>query len=158
MRACINAQHEEHKRKLEEKTDTCPFVSAELGTTDAGQRRHHRPLWPVMASPSPYSQTLYPCSTTHRIAMDTTNGDATIRARKIPFVTNSESGQANTIMAMALEATTRPHVEVHIASFPVLKRRVEREDQLLPTGWEGYGRSSGGAGVPHGDYPTSSSD
>ena len=58
--------------------------------------------------------------------MDTTNGDATIRAKKILFVTNSESGQANTIMAMAAEATTRPHVEAHIASFPALKRRVER--------------------------------
>ena len=58
--------------------------------------------------------------------MDTTNGDATTRAKKILFVTNSESGQANTILAMALEATTRPHVEVHIASFQALKRRVEK--------------------------------
>ena len=58
--------------------------------------------------------------------MDTTNDDATIQTRKILFVTNSESGQANTILAMALEATTRPHVEVHLASFPALKQRVER--------------------------------
>ena len=58
--------------------------------------------------------------------MDATNDDATIQARKILFVTNSESGQANTILAMALEATIRPHVEVHLASFPALKRRVER--------------------------------
>jgi len=57
--------------------------------------------------------------------MDTTNSDTTVQARKILFVTNSESGQANTILAMALEATTRPHLEVHIASFPVLKRRIE---------------------------------
>ena len=57
--------------------------------------------------------------------MDTTNGDATIQT-KILFVTNSESGQANTILAMALEVTTRPHVQVHVASFPVLKQRVER--------------------------------
>ena len=58
--------------------------------------------------------------------MDTTNDDATIQTRKILFVTNSESGQANIILAMALEATTRPRVEVHLASFPVLKQRVER--------------------------------
>ena len=58
--------------------------------------------------------------------MDTTNDDASIQTRKILFVTNSESGQANTILAMALEATTRPHVEVHVASFLALKRRVER--------------------------------
>jgi len=58
--------------------------------------------------------------------MDTKNGDAGIQTRKILFVSNSESGQANAILAMALEATTRPHVEVHIASFPALKRRVQR--------------------------------
>ena len=58
--------------------------------------------------------------------MDATNNDATIQARKILFMTNSESGQANTILAMALEATIRPHIEVHVASFPELKRRVER--------------------------------
>ena len=58
--------------------------------------------------------------------MDTTNDDSTTQTRKILFLTNSESGQANTILAMALEATTRPHVEVHLASFPDLKQRVER--------------------------------
>ena len=58
--------------------------------------------------------------------MGATNDDAMIQTRKILFVTNSESGQANTILAMALEATTRPHVEAHLASFPVLKQRVER--------------------------------
>ena len=57
--------------------------------------------------------------------MGTTKNDATIQTRKILFVTNSEIGQANTILAMALEATTRPHLEAHLASFPVLKRRVE---------------------------------
>ena len=48
----------------------------------------------------------------------------------ILFVTNAESGQANTVLALALEVSTRPHVQVHIASFPVLKSRVER---LNPT-------------------------
>lgn len=58
--------------------------------------------------------------------MDTINHDGTIQTRKILFVTNSESGQANTILAMAIEATTRLHVQVHVASFPTLMRRVER--------------------------------
>jgi len=58
--------------------------------------------------------------------MDTQSSDPDAHTRKILFVTNAESGQANTILAMALEALTRPHVEVHIASFPVLKQRVER--------------------------------
>jgi len=57
--------------------------------------------------------------------MGATNNDTAIQTRKILFATNSESGQANTILAMALEATTRPHVEIHVASFPALKRRVE---------------------------------
>lgn len=57
--------------------------------------------------------------------MATNNGHANIQTKKILFVTNSESGQANTILALALEASARPHVEVHIASFPFLKRRVE---------------------------------
>jgi UDP:flavonoid glycosyltransferase YjiC (YdhE family) len=52
--------------------------------------------------------------------------DTPFQTKKVLFVTNSESGQANTVLAMALEATKRPHVQVHIASFPVLERRVER--------------------------------
>jgi len=58
--------------------------------------------------------------------MDTRDGDADIQTKKILFMTNAESGQANTILAMAAEAAARPHVEVHVASFPILKQRVER--------------------------------
>ena len=58
--------------------------------------------------------------------MATNNGNATILTKKILFVANAESGQANTILALALEASTRPNVEVHIAPFPVLKRCVDR--------------------------------
>ena len=36
-----------------------------------------------------------------RTSMDATDDDATIQTRKILFVTNSESGQANTILAIA---------------------------------------------------------
>ena len=65
-------------------------------------------------------------STLNQISMDATNSDTTVQTKKVLFVTNSEIGQANTILAMALEATTRPNLEVHIASFPVLKRRIEK--------------------------------
>jgi len=57
--------------------------------------------------------------------MDTNDDNADIQTKKILFVTNSESGQANIILAMAVEAAARPHVQVHVASFPVLKQRVE---------------------------------
>ena len=53
-------------------------------------------------------------------------GTNDIRPKRILFTTHIESGQANTILATALEASMRPHVEVHIASFPALKPRVER--------------------------------
>jgi hypothetical protein len=58
--------------------------------------------------------------------MDANSGSTEVRPKKILFITNAESGQANTILALALEASTRPRIEVHIASFPVLKPHVER--------------------------------
>jgi hypothetical protein len=58
--------------------------------------------------------------------MDANSGNTEVRPKKILFITNAESGQANTILALALEASTRPRIEVHIASFPVLKSRIER--------------------------------
>ena len=63
--------------------------------------------------------------------MDTQGDDPHTHTRKILFLTNAESGQANSILALALEALTRPHVQVHVASFPILKRRVERLDPKL---------------------------
>ena len=63
--------------------------------------------------------------------MDTQNVDPDARTRKILFVTNAESGQVNTILATALEALTRPQVEVHVASFPILKQRIEGLSQKL---------------------------
>ena len=63
--------------------------------------------------------------------MGTDDGHTDVPARKILFVTNPESGQANTILAMAHEASTRSHVEVHIASFPILERRVKRLNPAL---------------------------
>lgn len=60
------------------------------------------------------------------------NGSKTsVRAKKILFLTNAESGQANTILATAHEASTRPNVEVHIASFPILERRVQKLSSKL---------------------------
>jgi len=42
----------------------------------------------------------------------------------ILFITNSESGQANTILALAGELLSRPDTAVHVASFPALEKRV----------------------------------
>ena len=42
----------------------------------------------------------------------------------ILFITNSESGQANTILALAGELLSRPDTEVHVASFAALEKRV----------------------------------
>jgi hypothetical protein len=88
--------------------------------------------------------------------MDTTSNDATIQNRKILFVTNAESGQANTTLAMALEAITRPHVEVHVASFPALKRRVERlspELNFHPLDGEAMFKMMAGRGLPEEKMP-----
>ena len=61
-------------------------------------------------------------------AMDAEKGqtDDAQTKKTLLFVTNAESGQSNTILALALEASTRQQVEIHVASFPILKRRVER--------------------------------
>lgn len=57
--------------------------------------------------------------------------DADSQTKKILFVTNAESGQANTVLALALEASMRQQVRVHVASFPALKQRVERLSPML---------------------------
>lgn len=41
----------------------------------------------------------------------------------ILFITNSESGQANTILALVAELLSRPDTEVHVASFAALEKR-----------------------------------
>lgn len=51
--------------------------------------------------------------------------------RKVLLFTHAENGQANTILALALELLTRPHVEVHVASFPSLSRRVHGLNQAI---------------------------
>ena len=40
-------------------------------------------------------------------------------------MTVAETGQSNTIFALALELITNPNIDVHVASFPALRRRVE---------------------------------
>lgn len=44
--------------------------------------------------------------------------------RTVIFATNSESGQANTILALVAELLSRPGTEVHVASFATLENRV----------------------------------
>jgi len=42
----------------------------------------------------------------------------------ILFITNSESGQANIILALVAELPSLPNAEVHVASFAALEKRV----------------------------------
>ena len=82
------------------------------------------------------------------------NGHA--QTKKILFLTNAESGQSNTILALALEASTRPNLEVHLASFPVLKRRVERlSSKIVFHDLDGHGSFENFAahGLPEEDFP-----
>ena len=88
--------------------------------------------------------------------MNTDNGHAGVRTKKILFVTNAESGQANTILAMALEASTRPHVEAHVASFPVLEKRVRKlspKIQFHPLGGMDFMEMVGSNGFPEEKFP-----
>lgn len=50
------------------------------------------------------------------------------------FITNSESGQANTILALVAELLSRPDTDVHVASFSALEKRVAalRDNSLSP--------------------------
>lgn len=85
--------------------------------------------------------------------MDTQNG---VYTSKVLFLTHAENGQANTVLAMALEALTRPNVEVHIASFPVLKQRVERLSPKLifhALDDKSMGEVLPSQGLPDDDYP-----
>ena len=45
--------------------------------------------------------------------------------KTVLFMTIAEAGQSNTIFALALELLTHPNVDVHVASFPVLRKRAE---------------------------------
>lgn len=51
--------------------------------------------------------------------------------KKVLFFTHAESGQSNTILALALELQTRQQAEVHIASFPILSRRISGLHQAI---------------------------
>jgi hypothetical protein len=45
--------------------------------------------------------------------------------KTVLFMTVAEAGQSNSILALALELLTHPNVDVHVASFPVLRKRAE---------------------------------
>jgi hypothetical protein len=57
--------------------------------------------------------------------LGTQNGGPHTRIRKVLSLTDARSGQANTILVTILETPTRLHIEVHIASLPILKRYIE---------------------------------
>ncbi|KAF9783703.1 hypothetical protein BJ322DRAFT_1196570 [Thelephora terrestris] len=46
--------------------------------------------------------------------------------KTVLFLTVSEAGQSNSILALALELLTHPNIDSHIASFPILRKRVEQ--------------------------------
>jgi hypothetical protein len=51
----------------------------------------------------------------------------------ILFITNSESDQAKTILALVAELLSRPDTEIHVASFAALEKRVTAlRDGTLP--------------------------
>jgi hypothetical protein len=47
------------------------------------------------------------------------------------LVTVAEAGQSDSILALALELLTRPNVDVHVASFPVLRKRAEEPARVV---------------------------
>jgi hypothetical protein len=57
--------------------------------------------------------------------------------RRILLTTNCEYGQANVVLALAYELATRPHVEVAIASFAALEKRVAHlQNELRDAGYD----------------------
>jgi hypothetical protein len=46
--------------------------------------------------------------------------------KTVLFVTVAEAGQSNSILALALELLTHPNIDVHVASFPGLRKRAEQ--------------------------------
>ena len=46
--------------------------------------------------------------------------------KTVLFMTLSETGQSNSIFALSLELLAHPNVDVHVASFPILRDRGEK--------------------------------
>ena len=68
---------------------------------------------------SPSHAPVFACP--HRLSLCEMAHDA---RTAVLFITNSESGQANTVLALAAELISRPNTEVHVASFAALEKRV----------------------------------
>ena len=45
--------------------------------------------------------------------------------KTVLFITTADAGQSNSILALALQLLTHPNIDVHVASFPVLRKRAE---------------------------------
>ena len=45
--------------------------------------------------------------------------------KTVLFITSAEAGQSNSIFALALELLAHPNIDVHVASFPALRKRAE---------------------------------
>ena len=47
------------------------------------------------------------------------------KQKTVLFMTFAEAGQSNSILALAFELLTHPNIDVHVASFPALRKRAE---------------------------------
>jgi hypothetical protein len=59
-------------------------------------------------------------------------GDTTRKQKKVAFLTSSEYGQANVILAVAYEMLLLQQHEIHVASFSPLKARIKSLNELVP--------------------------
>ena len=59
-------------------------------------------------------------------------GDTTRKQKKIIFLTSSEYGQANVILAVAYEMLRLQQHEIHVSSFAPLKDRIKHLNELIP--------------------------
>lgn len=60
------------------------------------------------------------------------DGDITKKVKKVIFLTDSEYGQANVILAVAYEMLLLQQHEVHVASFAPLQARIKDLNELVP--------------------------
>jgi hypothetical protein len=58
--------------------------------------------------------------------------DKTTKRKKVIFLTSSEYGQANVILAVAYELLLLQRHEIHVASFAPLEGRIKKLNELVP--------------------------
>jgi hypothetical protein len=81
------------------------------------------------------AQPDYPSAFAEKFPIDSEEGleDGPPRRKRILFLTSSEYGQANVILAVAHELLLRQEHDIHIASYPSLQGRVKDLNALVPS-------------------------